>query len=128
MFEKSLVENCAPTLAGIKTGSIFSINTINSDINREIRRLNAVFTKRGLRLVPIDKKNNRTMMYLYRPDKLKEDLKNPDAKLILCDKGYSCTSPECCLAQLVKHLRIDKEFPHEIGLFLGYPPLDFKGF
>ncbi len=56
MFEKSLVENCAPTLAGIKTGSIFSINTINSDINREIRRLNAVFTKRGLRLVPIDKK------------------------------------------------------------------------
>ena len=56
MFEKSLVENCAPTLAGIKTGSIFSINTINSDINREIRRLNAVFTKRGLRHVPIDKK------------------------------------------------------------------------
>lgn len=26
------------------------------------------------------------------------------------------------------HLRQDAEFPHEIGLFLGYPPEDVQGF
>ena len=30
--------------------------------------------------------------------------------------------------QLSKRLNETKEFPHEIGLFLGYPPEDVKGF
>ena len=30
--------------------------------------------------------------------------------------------------QLVQHLANDSEFPHEIGLFLGYPPYDVKCF
>lgn len=28
----------------------------------------------------------------------------------------------------MKRLRENKDFPHEIGLFLGYPPLDVEGF
>ena len=30
--------------------------------------------------------------------------------------------------QLIKRMCADEEFPHEIGLFLGYPPEDVRGF
>ena len=33
-----------------------------------------------------------------------------------------------CIVQLVKKLRSESSFPHEIGLFLGYPPEDVCGF
>ena len=38
------------------------------------------------------------------------------------DKGY------CCIVSLIGHLMHDQQFPHEIGLFLGYPPEDVQGF
>ena len=33
-----------------------------------------------------------------------------------------------CLRELTRRLREGEEFPHEIGLFLGYPPGDVEGF
>ena len=36
--------------------------------------------------------------------------------------------PEQCLARLIERLKDADEFPHEIGLFLGYPPEDVEGF
>ena len=33
-----------------------------------------------------------------------------------------------CIIQLMKRLKDSEDFPHEIGLFLGYPPEDVRGF
>jgi hypothetical protein len=33
-----------------------------------------------------------------------------------------------CIATLIGRVTDGGEFPHEIGLFLGYPPEDVKGF
>ena len=38
------------------------------------------------------------------------------------------TSSDRCVVDLVRRLKVSAEFPHEIGLFLGYPPLDVDGF
>ena len=38
------------------------------------------------------------------------------------------TNQNRCVCRLVEKLRKDSEFPHEIGLFLGYPAEDVKGF
>lgn len=37
-------------------------------------------------------------------------------------------TPERCIVQLMRRISECKEFPHEIGLFLGYPPEDVCGF
>ena len=128
MIRKALVEYCAPTLAGIKTGNIFSVRNDHTDVNGEIRELNGILVSRGLRLVPMRNTGNRTLIYLYRPKRLRRDLGNPGAIEILKEKGYSCGNSDGCLAELVRHLKSDDDFPHEIGLFLGYPPSDVKGF
>ncbi len=128
MIRDALVEYCAPTLAGIKTGSICTIKDGSKDIDNEIRELNGCLVKKGLSLIPIKRTDDMTIVYLYRPDCLKKDLQKPEAKEILEEKGYPCRSAECCVVTLIEHLMKDKSFPHEIGLFLGYPPSDVKGF
>ncbi len=128
MFAREVVEHCAPTLAGIKTGNIFSARKGKYDIPEEIRKFNKVLVKKGLRMVPIRNGLKHTLVYLYRPGRLEKDLCRQEAADILADKGYRTDSCACALVQLVKHLASDEEFPHEIGLFLGYPPSDVKSF
>lgn len=68
------------------------------------------------------------LIYLFRPAQLKRDLSNIDAIRMLLTAGYQSTKPEHCLAELMRKLNGDGGFPHEIGLFLGYPPEDVRGF
>lgn len=128
MLQQALVEHGAPTLAGIKTANLFSVKNDRMDIDAEIRKLNGILTKKGLRLIPVRRTKEKTLVYLYRPDQLKKDLGSPDARRILAEKGYPCENSDCCVVALVKHLMSDEHFPHEIGLFLGYPPSDVRGF
>lgn len=128
MIREALVEYCAPTLAGIKTGSICTIQNGPKGIDDEIRELNGCLVKKGLSLIPLKKTAKTTIVYLYRPDRLKMDLQAPEAQKILEEKGYPCRNAGCCIVALVKRLMMDKDFPHEIGLFLGYPPSDVEGF
>ena len=128
MIKDMIIEHGAPTLAGIKTGNIFSLKPDSEDYETEIREINVVLGEKGLRLIPVRKTDKKMMVYLYRPDYLRRDLSAPEAEEILGEKGYPCGDMDCCIAELVKHLATDEAFPHEIGLFLGYPPQDVKGF
>ncbi len=129
MPDSIIVENCSPTLAGIKTGNIFTIDrSLISDIREELRELNQCFIEKGLRAIPLKITEKNVIIYLYRPEKLKADLSSKEARDILLKKGYSCNSIESDIVHLIRHIREDLSFPHEIGLFLGYPPIDVKGF
>ena len=128
MIQKSLIEYCSPTLAGIKTGSLFSIKKNRKELNEEVCRLNKKVVKKGIRIIPIEKSQDSTLIYIYRPEMLKEDLQQPEASRLLKEKGYPQNNCDVCLNNLIKHLKNDVDFPHEIGLFLGYPPSDVKCF
>ena len=129
MPDSIIIENCSPTLAGIKTGNIFTIDrSLISDIKEELRELNRCFKGKGLRAIPLKISEKNVIIYLYRPGKLKADLSSDEAKDILKKKGYCCDSIENAIVNLIHHIREDGSFPHEIGLFLGYPPIDVKGF
>ena len=51
-----------------------------------------------------------------------------EAVRLLEESGYPCHSAGQCVACLIRRLRESEEFPHEIGLFLGYPIEDVVGF
>lgn len=129
MSEDLIIRTCAPTLAGLKTGSLFSCPCERMEaLLPGIRRLNRCLVPRGLRCVPLRYSGNRALVYLYRPDFLRQDLQCRQAEEILRERGY-CTG-DCghCVTQLARRLRENEEFPHEIGLFLGYPVEDVVGF
>ena len=129
MSEENVVRLCAPTLAGIKTGSLFPCPYENREtLLMEIRQYNQVLVPKGLCLLPLRFTDKSALLYLYRPRDLERDLQDQLAAEILRHAGYVCGSSEQCLMKLIERLRAYDEFPHEIGLFLSYPPEDVKGF
>ena len=129
MSEDYIVRHCAPTLAGIKTASLFTCPFESREALLEsIRQLNKRFVSKGLRLLPLRFSDQKALIYLYRPAKLRSDLSHATAEALLRSHGYDTGSCEKCVVHLVKKLRQQEDFPHEIGLFLGYPPEDVHGF
>ena len=129
MSDGYIVENCSPTLAGIKTGNLVTVKVRDKrKLYGEIRKLNKTLTSKGLRAVPVRQTDGYALIYLYRPDYLAKDISKPDVSEILRNKGYTCDNADICVMQLIEHLSKDSCFPHEIGLFLGYPVADVKGF
>lgn len=129
MSEELIVEQCSPTLAGIKTGSLFTAPSGDGgNLKESIKHLNSVLVPRGIRVIPVKKLKNRVLIYLYRPEKLKNDLKDSVAENILSEKNYPTQSADLCVAELIKRFKNNSDFPHEVGLFLGYPSEDVNGF
>lgn len=129
MSEENLVRQCAPTLAGIKTGTIFPVPfDSREELNRDIRVLNHILVPKGLRLLPLRCRQNSALLYLYRPSELRRDLKDRLAEALLEEAGYAARNSEQCVAYLAKRFQAEEDFPHEVGLFLSYPPRDVRGF
>lgn len=129
MSEETLVQLCAPTLAGLKTGNLFAAEYHSpQEVRDQVRRLNRVLVPRGLRAMPMRYGKARALIYVYRPDRLQKDLMDEQAKSLLREQGYDGLAPAGCLSRLRQRLTQNPEFPHEIGLFLGYPPEDVRGF
>ncbi len=129
MSEELLIRHCSPTLAGIKTGNLFACRFPDKAEMREcVRCWNNLLTKKGLRVLPLRFRNGRALIYLYRPARLSDDLRHDTAERILKERGYCTDTSEKCVVQLIRRLCEYEEFPHEIGLFLGYPPEDVCGF
>ena len=128
MPEELVVRQCAPTLAGLKTGSLFrAACTDKKVLLAQIRDLNQRLREKGLCLIPLRFRDGNALLCLYRPARLKIDLKNELARRTLGNAGYLDESPERCIVNLIRRFQ-GEEFPHEIGLFLGYPPEDVCGF
>lgn len=129
MSDDLLVRHGAPTLAGLKTASLFPCPcTSRSALLTAVRRINRRLRHKGLRVLPLRFSGEKALIYLYRPKKLRADLAHPTARRLLEDMGYDAADAQRCLVCLARRLREQEEFPHEIGLFLGYPPEDVLGF
>ena len=75
MSEEILIRQGAPTLAGIKTGSLFPCPCDDREaLLTDVRRLNRQLVPKGLCLLPIRFKDGQALLYLYRPAVLHRDL------------------------------------------------------
>ncbi len=127
--EKLLIEHCALTLSSLKTANLFTVK-FNSleNLNFNILMWNNKFASRGIKLKLLKTDHNNALIYLYRDAMLKNDMNNLKAKKILSSYGYKDLNVDLSIKKLLERLNTYDEFPHEIGLFLGYPPEDVEGF
>ena len=129
MSEETVIRCCAPTLAAIKTGSLFNCSfESREELTESLRMVNRCLIHKGARAFPLWYQNGRALIYLYRPQMLEHDLQNPIAENILREAGYPQGKAIERIIYLIRRLRECDSFPHEIGLFLGYPPVDVQGF
>ena len=68
MSDDYLVRHCAPTLAGIKTGSIFTCPYESKDaLLHMVRGLNKRLASKGLRILPLRLSEKKALIYIFRP-------------------------------------------------------------
>ena len=129
MSNETLIRCCAPTMARLKTGNMFSCAFDSmGQMTDELRHLNQRLRHKGLRILPLRWQDGKALLYLYRPRLLERDLRDSLSQKLLSECGYTSCNANACLARLILRLRTEETFPHEIGLFLGYPPADVDGF
>lgn len=129
-FDNLLAYHCGPTLAGIKPGNLLSISlNKNPDYIQVVDLYKKRFAHKKIHFEILCECGGRVLLFIYRVDKLHPHLLKPENKTILLNAGY----PDCInLSSLVTHLKTrmqnQDDFPHEIGVFLGYPPEDVHGY
>jgi hypothetical protein len=128
-LETELIGNCAPTLAGLKSANLFRYRYRDADmVLAELSEVNRLLNERGVYVEALCWEPNAVLVYAYRRSHLERELQGEQAREILNRYGYPLGELEGSLAFLKKRLKGYTCFPHEIGIFLGYPPEDVKGF
>lgn len=122
-LDRLLVIHCAPTLANLKCSSLVCLNSLDSPCLDVIWKL----THKGLSFMFLSNRKGCPLLFLYRREGLEKALQEDRARILLEKFGYDCFDLDGCLARLSSRL-LECEFPHEIGIFLGYPAGDVEAF
>lgn len=122
-FEQILIKCGAPALCGIKSASLFSMNfDIYGNGSDKLEELMSYFSALGIFIIPIQKKDNRMLFFVYNKKLLKESCSSEKALKYLKQKKYPVERGfDSILLELLSRLMTGENFPHEVGFFLGYP-------
>lgn len=122
--EYALGVYCGVTFAGIKVAGLFRLEKEELESLRECMRR---FHEKGFAFIVLKEDETRLLVYVYHEKKLKEVLFEVGARAFLRARGYEYTNEKEAIKELKKRMG-RKEFPHEVGVFLGYPLEDVEGF
>jgi hypothetical protein len=120
--------NIAPTIFNKKPSTILNFTREGRDLYRlwELYRQDFL-NKFPIETYEIKKTRNNVLILFYNPNELENTLNNHENLRLLKDYGYSeAANLEECLYTLKKRFR--KICPHEVGVFLGIPAEDVRGF
>lgn len=118
--------NCAPVLKGSKIANIMTVTRSEYAETGNLLRGTGIFWR------ALDVKGDKIILYLYREKELQSYLKQERVSRFLAENGYHGESLLKMLERLALRLwqydRSLRKYPHEIGVFLGYPLGDVTGF
>lgn len=126
-LQMRVVRHCAPTLAGMKCGSMFRLNSDPHDILSEVSELERTLSHRGVRIDALQVDGSGCLLYVYRPKLLEAKIADPAVKDFLARYGYGLKSVSSTISELT--LRFARcSMPPEVGIFLDYPMEDVIGY
>lgn len=129
-FEQQLAQHCAPALAGIKAANLVScLKKDFPSFQNILQEYTHLFANTDIRFCVLCECSQKYLLLVYREKALLKQLSNPTVQELLFQNGYPNTTD---LSALLRYLQVrflkSDGFPHEIGLFLGYPPEDVLDF
>lgn len=129
-LDRLLANYCGATLVGVKSACLVSCCRIpREQVEEAVAAYNQALNRAGLLFRLYQNKHGCPLLFVYRPSLLWRRLRAADTAPLLAAAGYSMDlGLKTCLDRLGNRLSQEAEFPHEIGLFLDYPPDDVAGF
>ena len=129
-FEQILAGHCAPVLMGRKAANLVAVSKEDEGaLKRLLAHYGRILLSENIRMEVLCSCKTRYQILVYRPDLLQQYLMKGEAHRFLVAQGYPGNGSLKVYLEILKE-RYNKcqEFPHEIGLFLGYPLEDVIGF
>lgn len=121
-----LALHCAPVIKGSKAANIITVT------GKEALQTGHILKGTNISYCFLNSGKDKVILYLYRPSELEACLRAAEVKDFLKDYGYPEGNISKMLERLSRRIRMYGDgridFPHEIGVFLGYPLKDVKGF
>lgn len=125
-IETQLALQCAPLITGLKIS-----NLLNVAIQNEVM-VRTFLKKAEISYYCLLRTDSKVIFLLFNRKKLEQYLLQNEALELLAEEGYT----ELTLGKVLrtfqkryqKHLEEKSDFPHEMGILLGYPIGDVKGF
>lgn len=125
-IETQLAMQCAPVIMGLKISNLLIISNENVDKVKKI--LDGSKLSRQILL----EREEKSVFLVYRLDCLKKYLSQEKIKKLLRQLGYQRMELEELFSVFIKrynrYCRYGGNFPHEMGVLLGYPVEDIIGF
>lgn len=123
--EYALGFHCGITFAGLKAASLF---WIRRDQTAALRYYARCFAGKDFRFTVLREQDEKLLIYVFHRPRLRAILEDGANRRFLSGCGYEYSDIESAVDELKKRLEGEEKFPHEIGIFLGYPLEDVAGF
>ena len=129
-FEYLMGLHAAPMLAGPKPARLVSFRKSRfEDFDGLLASYQACFDCKGISFRRLAEGEESVLILFYRARALEAFLSSSEVRTLLDRYGYGkMASLAEMLSELKRRIQKRMAFPHEIGLFLGYPPEDVQGF
>lgn len=125
-IETQIALQCAPLISGLKVSNLLIISAEDEALVWVILRRSGISFFRLLRT------GEKVTFLLFRKNPLEAYLKQQEVETMLVEAGYAELSLGNILSTFQKryahYMSAGGRFPHEMGLLLGYPAEDVKGF
>ena len=150
-FERKLLAHCSPTIAGLKPANMFTLHLKCTqghtaprcaslgflELSHALESCRARLAGQGVRIHVLAQRPASVLLLVYRPQLLGRVLGGPREAAFLVALGYEPADVQACLQHLARRVAVSDQlagaqrtcaFPHEVGLFLGYPFEDVVAF
>ncbi|MBK5276611.1 MAG: DUF3793 family protein [Desulfuromonadales bacterium] len=130
-----LMLECSEVLAGVKPANLISLVNRTRSCGRNLYQLwqshhdELSTSLTGISFKVLQTRERALLLFCYNPDHLETHLAHAGIRVMLKKAGYDSTlSSEALLTELCRRIGNSDTFPHEIGLFIGYPAKDVAAF
>lgn len=125
-IETQIALQCAPLISGLKVSNLLIISAEDEALVRVILR------RSGISFFRLIRTGEKVTFLLFRKKPLEAYLFKQEVRAMLVEEGYVELSLGNILSTFQKryahYMSAGGTFPHEMGLLLGYPVEDVKGF
>lgn len=130
-----LMLECSEVLAGVKPANLISLVNRTRSCGRNLYQLwqrhHEELASRldGLDFIVLQTRERALLLLCYNHAHLERHLSHAGIRALLHKAGYEADAPcESLLDELCGRVGNNDSFPHEIGLFIGYPAKDVAAF
>jgi hypothetical protein len=130
-----LMLECAEVLAGVKPANLISLGNRPQVCGRNLYQLwqshheELASRLADLTIKVLQTRERALLLLCYNNSHLERNLAHAGIRTLLHKAGYEADSSiEALLGELSRRIENNGSFPHEIGLFIGYPAKDVAAF